>query len=223
MLELYSANDVIKYLNSNNIKNEKCLSFKKSHFSMLKNKGYFLIHKKPNAKRDYFKIDEILKALKDNSLLCDNNNVDAVIDNPPPSPPSIFDYEQPPETEEQKNKRIQEEKREIEMLLSLQKEAEKSKVEKTPDVGDSQAEWNKFWIMERGLKTALERQKLEGSLISVDEAKGLVEKFMNPVVQKMDHLAYDFRNHFPAVDDAIVEYLIDYMNNIKKDAQKYVF
>lgn len=119
--------------------------------------------------------------------------------------------------------RAKEQKEEFEKIKQLQREAENSKIENTPKADDSQAEWNKFWIMERGLKTALERQKLEGSLILVDDAKGLIERFMNPVVQKMDNLAYDFKNNFPTVDDATIDYLVDYINIIKMDAQKHVF
>ena len=143
-----------------------------------------------------------------------------------------IDFDNPPQpisetiaglTPEKKLEREKKEREEFDKIKELQKNlAENEDDNNVPDVDDSQAEWNKYWIMERALKTALERKKLEKTLIDVEEAKELIGKFLNPIVQDMDALAYDFKNYFPQADESMIDFLFNFIENVKKRSQRNV-
>jgi len=199
-----------------NIRNKRGLSFKKSLFSQLKKKGYFKIYKKPNLSKDFFKIDEVLKSLRDNSLITEMDKVDNEIEDISIDKENLFNYVQPPMTKEQEIEYQKKQLEELQSIKELQQEAQSKKVD------GSQAEWNKYLIMERALKTALERKEKERILINIDEAKNLIESFMTPIIQKMDNLAYEFKTNFPNLEEESLLYLQEYINNIKIEAQNYV-
>ena len=137
--------------------------------------------------------------------------------------PTLFDHVQSELTEKEKLERQKKEREEFDKIKELQKNlAENEDDNNVPDVDDSQAEWNKYWIMERALKTALERKKLEKTLIDVEEAKELIGKFLNPIVQDMDALAYDFKNYFPQADESMIDFLFNFIENVKKRSQRNV-
>jgi len=74
-------------------------------------------------------------------------------------------------------------------------------------------------IKEQVKKVKLSNEEKEGSLIKVDEAKMLLGKFLNPIVQDMDFLSQDFKNTFPTAPNEMLEYLSDYIEKIKIKSQ----
>jgi len=75
-------------------------------------------------------------------------------------------------------------------------------------------------LEEQHRKRKLENDMLERTVINVEEAKEIIGKFLNPIVQDMDTLPHDFKNTFPLATLEMMEYLSEYMENIKIKSQK---
>ena len=231
LLNLLSANEIIKLLNKKRLTTKKGRAFKKSNFSHLKSKGMFKVHKKVGSSKSYYLFEEVKQALIDNGIIdseiiTDVSEIEKIKEDPLsllsacnqlPIEQTIAGLSE----EERERQRVEELKR-LAQLKELENISKLEDVDDAPKFDDTQAEWNKYWIMEKGLKTALERKRLEGTLIPVDEAKALIERFIRPIARKMDDLAYDLKNNFPMLDIAVIEYVSSYTNKIKEDAQKDV-
>ncbi|MCK4440718.1 MAG: winged helix-turn-helix domain-containing protein [Sulfurovaceae bacterium] len=83
------------------------------------------------------------------------------------------------------------------------------------------ADLKRQYLIERTRKTKLENDERQGILIEMDEAKRLVENFLTPIVQDMDNLPNEIKIEFPAISNEMIEYLRNYINNIKIKSQNF--
>lgn len=70
----------------------------------------------------------------------------------------------------------------------------------------------------------LNRQKFmaeEGELIPVSDAKAAVEALLSPLNQYMDDQANNLKNHFPDVDDDVIEWIDEENNRQKEQLRRY--
>ena len=109
----------------------------------------------------------------------------------------------------------------LEKLGRLEHGQKKDREIKEPTSGDY-ADLRNQYLLERIKKARLENKEKEGSLIEVEEAKRLIGMLMSPVITQMDSLPYTFKTIFPNASDSMIDYLDDYINNIKIESQKDV-
>lgn len=108
-------------------------------------------------------------------------------------------------------------------LSELQNEAEKQGIEDMPDLEGSAKDWNTYKIKEQGLTYAIKRKQLSRELISISEAKGVIEVFLTPLSQAMEDLPYKLKAKFPNVENDAIEWLIEYANRVKAESQNVTF
>jgi len=108
-------------------------------------------------------------------------------------------------------------------LNNLQSEAEKQGIDDLPDLEGSAKEWNTYKIKEQGLTYAIKRKQLARELISISEAKGVLEIFLTPLSQAMEDLPYKLKAKFPDIENSAIEWLIDYTNSVKEETQNATF
>ena len=108
-------------------------------------------------------------------------------------------------------------------LNDLQDEAEKEGIKDMPDLEGSGKDWNTYKIKEQGLTYAIKRKQLARELISISEAKGVLEIFLTPMSQAMEDLPYKLKAKFPDIENSAIEWLIDYTNSVKEETQNVSF
>jgi len=75
----------------------------------------------------------------------------------------------------------------------------------------------KFWS---GKREELKYKEEKRELIQMSEAKGIFEKLLTPLNQSMDDLPFILKESFPNTPDDSIQWLMDYINNIKVEFQK---
>jgi len=108
-------------------------------------------------------------------------------------------------------------------LSGLESEAQLHGIEDMPSLNGSSKEWNTYKIKEQGLTYAIKRKQLSRELISISEAKGILEVFLNPISQAMEDLPYKLKAKFPNIDNGAIEWMIEYANNVKAETQNASF
>jgi len=108
-------------------------------------------------------------------------------------------------------------------LNDLQSEAKKQGIDDIPDLEGSAKEWNTYKIKEQGLTYAIKRKQLSRELISISEAKGVLEIFLTPLSMAMEDLPYKLKAKFPDIENSAIEWLIDYTNSVKEETQNAAF
>lgn len=64
------------------------------------------------------------------------------------------------------------------------------------------------------------KQKI-GELISIEKAKGVVDVMFNPLSRKLDDLHIDLKSRFPDIQMEAIDWLSEYINDIKKSVENY--
>lgn len=108
-----------------------------------------------------------------------------------------------------------------ENLSKLKDQANNLNIDDLPDLEGSAKEWNTYKIKEQGLTYALKRRQLEGELITVDDAKAAFETLLAPLNKYLDDLGNSIKNHFPDVDDEVVDWVSGEINRQKELLQEY--
>lgn len=106
-------------------------------------------------------------------------------------------------------------------LSKLKDKATTMNIDDLPDLEGSAKEWNTYKIKEQGLTYALKRRQLEGELITVDDAKAAFETLLAPLNKYLDDLGNSIKNHFPDVDDEVVDWVSGEINRQKELLQEY--
>jgi len=106
-------------------------------------------------------------------------------------------------------------------LSKLKDKATTMNIDDLPDLEGSAKEWNTYKIKEQGLTYALKRRQLEGELITVDDAKAAFETLLAPLNKYLDDLGNSIKNHFPDVDDEVIDWVSGEINRQKELLQGY--
>lgn len=60
-----------------------------------------------------------------------------------------------------------------------------------------------------------------GELITLDSAKGIIEVMFSPLSRKLDDVHIDLKSRYPDIPLEAIEWLSDYINNIKKSVSEH--
>lgn len=108
-------------------------------------------------------------------------------------------------------------------LSKLKDKATTMNIDDLPDLEGSAKEWNTYKIKEQGLTYALKRRQLEGELITVDDSKAAFETLLAPLNKYLDDLGNSIKNHFPDVDDEVIDWVSCETNRQKELLQGYAW
>ena len=75
------------------------------------------------------------------------------------------------------------------------------------------------YLAERIRKEKIENDKREGILIELRIAKQLAENFLQPISTSLDQLSQSFKTRFPEAEPLMIEYLENYIQDIKTASQ----
>ena len=60
-----------------------------------------------------------------------------------------------------------------------------------------------------------------GELITIEDAKGIIEIMFSPLSRKLDDLHIDLKSRYPNIEMEAIEWLSDYVNDIKKSVSEH--
>lgn len=96
---------------------------------------------------------------------------------------------------------------------------EESNIELEALLADAQSPSQKVQIVKDFWVGKINRQKFleaEGELISVQDAKAAIDAILTPLNKYLDDMGNNLKNHFPDLDDEVIEW-IDETNNRQKE------
>ena len=214
MIDLITATQCIKRLNDNKI------SMKKGYFSQIVSQGKIPFHSKPSSPKQFFKYDEVVKALENikdpsrepqrvaNSKKRDDNNMFSKKNEPKNSLATMSEDE-----------RAKYDESLAATFRRLEEMSDAVDNNDRPPVGAGGLEWNVFKTKQQALNYELDRKMKESTLMYIDDFKATLEIVQGPLNQSLDDLAFKFKSQFPDVSDDAIQWILNQTNQMKVDVQ----